>query len=1143
MSANTEQRKLAAIMFTDMVGYSALSQRNEALAMELLEEHRRVVRGLLPRHGGREVKTTGDGFLLEFPSALAAVQGAVEIQNALHERNQVSPPERQLRIRIGIHVGDVVMRDGDIHGDGVNIAARIEPLAAAGGICISSAVQEQVRNKLAQPMAALGPAELKNIELPVVVHRVVLPWEAQSSNRREEALKSKTESGKQKAEKDQSLLTSAVTRFGWIAALLLLAVGVGWWFVYQYGPATKQGSSSPNAPISTVGPPASAVSPGAAELARVRAQLTPDRWQREDFAAMSPTLDRLIEANPESSDAWAMRSIINSLQVLRNYDSSTKPLEVGKAAADRAARLAPGSPLADIATGMHLVAMTSRGGDARACRPYLDRGVAALPPDALTRYAELASYWFAYDFDQVERCGEAWRAAEPQASFPPWIFAQLDVVRRRPAEADKWAEIASADPNITGVRAFFTAFESQYYLGADVRGAWEALQRVSPSGRSVHRVVHARWLLAMAENRWDDALQELAQVPETFLFDRAYHGPKALLAGLAHQRAGRTDAAAAQFREAERLLKEHLAADSDNEELHAVLAVTLAVAGRDPEARGELALVEPLVKGRSPSIYRGSLILPIAQAYAVLGDFNHFALWLRKLLAEPSQFPFTPASVRLDPRFAVAVDAPEIQTLLREFAALDQPKPGAAVPAVADQKSIAVLAFVNMSAEKDNEYFSDGITEEILNALARTPGLRVAARTSAFSFKGKNESVQRIGEALKVGVILEGSVRRAGNQLRITARLINVADGLLLWSDTFDRKAEDVFAIQTEVAQRVQEVLKVKLLAGGSPNATLAGTDNLEAYDLYLRGRQFWNQRTGADIQRAVGLFQQATEKDPKFAAAYAGLASSYVLLPQSAAVPAREAIPKARAAARRALELDGRLAEAHAVLGTCAQYDWDWVGAEQEYQEALRLNPNHATSHHWYSIFLREWLGKNKEALAEIRKAQELDPLSPIIQNSIGRCLFYSGRYDEALVEVDKSLQLSPDFLFAYEMRGRLFLVQKKIPEAIAEFEKIRKKTGDTPYKLGYLGYAYARAGRTNEARQILEKLKSISAGGSSASYEIAFVNLGLGDLDQAFVWFERGAESRDLNPKSWKTDPLLADVVKDARYAALLKKFGLDR
>ena len=469
--------------------------------------------------------------------------------------------------------------------------------------------------------------------------------------------------------------------------------------------------------------------------------------------------------------------------------------------------------------------------------------------------------------------------------------------------------------------------------------------------------------------------------------------------------------------------------------------------------------------------------------------------------------------------------------------------PASATTSTADLKSIAVLPFANMSAAKENEYFSDGITEEILNALARTPGLRVAARTSAFSFKGKNESVQRIGEALKVGVVLEGSVRREGKKLRITAQLISVADGFHLWSDTLDRQAEDVFAIQSEVAQKVTEVLMVKLLAGGSSNAPLAGTDNLEAYDLYLRGRHFWNLRTGDDVQRAVGLFQQATEKDPKFAAAYAGLAASYVLLPEYAAVPMREAIPKARAAARRALELDGRLAEAHAVLGSCAWHDWDLVGAEQEYQRALSLNPNHATSHHWYSMLLGFRFGKTDEALAEIRKARALDPLSPVIQCTIAVLLCHAGRDDEALVEADKALQLAPDFPLALVSRGMVFLAQKKIPEAIVEFEKVREKTGDTPFALGNLGHAYARAGRTNEARQILEKLKSLSASGSSASWEIGLVYGGLGDLDQAWVWYERLVESRDEDPRAWKYSPLYADLVKDPRYAALLKKFGLDK
>lgn len=673
-------------MFTDMVGYSALSQRNERLAQELLEEHRALLRLLFPKFNGTEIKTIGDAFLVEFHSALEAAQCGIEIQRALAKRNHDVPADRRIEIKIGIHIGDVVHRDGDVYGDGVNIASRIEPLAGAGGICISMDVERQIRNALEARFEKLAPTELKNISVAMDLFRIVLPWEKEAES-----------------QAGRGVPPSRAGRwiFAAVAACILIAVGIGWRWVHQ-------------------------------------------------------------------------------------------------------------------------------------------------------------------------------------------------------------------------------------------------------SGRSTN---------------------------------------------------------------------------------------------------------------------------PIAP----------------------------------------------------------------------DQKSIAVLAFANMSADKDNEYFSDGITEEILNALARTPGLRVAARTSAFSFKGKNESIQRIGETLKVGVVLEGSVQRAGNQLRITVKLINVADGFHLWSDTFDRKAEDVFAIQTEVARRVQEALKVKLLAGGNPNTALGATDNLEAYDLYLHGRHFWNLRTGADLERAVGLFRQAAEKDPKFAAAYAGLGSSYVLLPQYAAVPLRQAIPLARAAARRALELDARLAEAHAVLGYGALRDWDWVEAEQEFQEALRLNPNHATSHQWYSFLLgyRNW----DEAVAEIRKALALDPLSAVIQNDLGTFFYHAGRYNEALVEFDKSLKLSPDFLPAYSSRGQVYLVQKRIPEAIVEFEKVRAKTGDTPFGLGYLGHAYARAGQTNEARLILEKLKSISAGGGNASYEIALVYLGLSDLDQTLAWLERVIESRDWDPRLWKKYPLLSAVVNDPRYAALLEKFGLDK
>ncbi|MBI3414109.1 MAG: hypothetical protein HY043_02125, partial [Verrucomicrobia bacterium] len=367
-------------------------------------------------------------------------------------------------------------------------------------------------------------------------------------------------------------------------------------------------------------------------------------------------------------------------------------------------------------------------------------------------------------------------------------------------------------------------------------------------------------------------------------------------------------------------------------------------------------------------------------------------------------------------------------------------------------------------------------------------------------------------------------------------------DGFHLWSDTFDRKAEDVFAIQTEVAQRVQEVLKVKLLAGGSPDATLAGTENLEAYDLYLRGREFWNKRTGANIERAVGLFQQATEKDPKFALAYAGLAACYAILPNYAYVRGRDAASKARAAAFHALQLESNLAEAHAVLGFVkSRFDWDRGGAEKAYQKAISLNPNYATARHWYGA-LMGWEGRFEESMAELRQAQALDPLSAVIRVVSGQMYYFQRKFEQSLTEIGKALEIAPDFSAAHHLRGKVYLAQRKAPEAIRDLEKFRALVGTAP-GLGDLGHVYAIVGRTDDARQVLRQLSDALEQGTSVSFDIAFVHLGLGDKEQTFSWLERVAEAREQDLRTLKIDPLWADLIKDPRYAALLKKFDLDK
>lgn len=445
---------------------------------------------------------------------------------------------------------------------------------------------------------------------------------------------------------------------GLAVAAVAAVVGIALWHPWREGdrPTDKASASAP-APSARL---------GAEEVAQLRLRLIPDQWQKEDFAVVSSALDRLLQANPELSEGWALRSIIHSLQTIRQFDRGAKPLEVGKSAADRALRQTPGLPLGELAVGLHLVAMLSRGGDDDAYRTQLDLVLAKLPRDGLTRFTELLSYYHAYDFPGAERSAHAWLAAEPKAVFPAWILASTYVAKRQPADAERWSEAAVGETNITGIRSHVTRFEVHYYLQADLAKARAALDRVPANGRSVHRVVHAQWLLAMAEQRWDEALQLLMRLPESLFSDRSYHGPRALLAGLSHRSASRPEAAATQFREAERLLRELLANDPDNEPLHAALAVTLACAGRSADARNELGHIEPLVSGRSPSLYRGPLVVMIAQAYREMNDLPGTARWLRKLFVEPSDVPFTPDSLRFDTRFNGVIDTPEIQALLRE---------------------------------------------------------------------------------------------------------------------------------------------------------------------------------------------------------------------------------------------------------------------------------------------------------------------------------------------------------------------------------------------------------------------------------------------------------------------------------------------
>ena len=700
-SENTEQRKLAAIMFTDMVGYSALSQRNEALSLELLAENQRLLRTQFPLFNGREVKTTGDGFLVEFPSALQATQCAVEIQRAVAARNGAQPGERHIHVRIGIHVGDVVHREADMYGDGVNIAARIEPLAIGGGICLSDTVYAQVRNKLDVGLTKLDSPELKHIEVPMDVYRVVLPWQQQQA----------PVAGKS-ASPSPSKPSARLVVMGLLVALAL--GGVGWWLFHPPGQVAKQ-------------------------------------------AAHPPTN-------------------------------------------------APGSPAA------------------------------------------------------------------------------------------------------------------------------------------------------------------------------------------------------------------------------------------------------------------------------------------------------------------------------------------AATPRATDQKSVAVLAFANLSEDKGNEYFSDGISEELLNVLAKTPGLKVTARTSAFYFKGKQVPVAEIAQQLGVAYVVEGSVRKAGDKVRITAQLIKAVDGFHVWSDTFTRDLKDIFAVQDEIAGLIAQQLQLKLGA-----TKIARAVDPEAHRLMLEGRHFLAPRTSAGFDQAERAFSQALKIDPQFAQAQAGLATTtalrgrYRLLDGVGRVEEFDQL--AIVQSRLALQMDASLAEPHATMGFVYTDNRQLGDAEQECQLAFAANPNYATAYHWHSHVLASE-GRLDLALNEIGRAEALDPVSFIILFIHGFYYCDARQYDEALAVFNRAAALRNESFLPLEAdRARALFELGRKEEALTAARKVLQDPrliASGWYAAGEALHVLHRGGAADEAVQLA---RSIVPAMPAGSYQRGYALCAVGNFAEGLPQLEH---MPDIVQSRLYWHPMLDSVRDTPAFQQLLVTFN---
>jgi serine/threonine protein kinase/tetratricopeptide (TPR) repeat protein len=458
--------------------------------------------------------------------------------------------------------------------------------------------------------------------------------------------------------------------------------------------------------------------------------------------------------------------------------------------------------------------------------------------------------------------------------------------------------------------------------------------------------------------------------------------------------------------------------------------------------------------------------------------------------------------------------------------------------------SIAVLPFANLSPDSDAEYFSDGMTEEIITALSQVRGLRVAARTSSFMFKGRNVDAREIGEQLRVRTLLEGSVRKAGNRIRLTAQLISVADGYHLWSQTYERTLADVFAVQDELARAIAATLTQKVVGTSSGPLVQPATGNLDAYTLYLRGRHAWALASLEGFQTAVGWFEQAVAADPNYALAHAWLAYGYAMLgfDEFALDAPLEMMPKARTAANRAIELDDSLGDAHFARALVATlYDWDWSLAQGEFELAMESVSASSLAQHWYALFLCG-MGRPDQALQIILRAQILDPLSLTVQVSVGRCLHFARRFDEAIERFRSHLELNPASLQGYTCIARSLLVERRLEETISEVERGIARMGRLPILLAYSGQAHALLGQTDRALAFLAEIRQQAAERYVPIMYQAQIHFSLGDLEEGLRLLELAADQRSGWIPFLRSEPGWDSLRKDPRFIALLRRLHLD-
>jgi DNA-binding winged helix-turn-helix (wHTH) protein/TolB-like protein/Flp pilus assembly protein TadD len=457
-------------------------------------------------------------------------------------------------------------------------------------------------------------------------------------------------------------------------------------------------------------------------------------------------------------------------------------------------------------------------------------------------------------------------------------------------------------------------------------------------------------------------------------------------------------------------------------------------------------------------------------------------------------------------------------------------------------KSIAVLPFKSFGADDADEYLGVGIAETLTTRLSSLKLLTVRPSSAVLKYAASEKETVVAGQELKVDSVLEGSIQRLGDRLRVTVRLVSVSDVSLLWADHFDENFTDIFKVEDSISTKVAAALALKLSGEEQRRLIKRDTDNAEAYQLYLKGRFFWNKRTGEGFKLGIVQFKQAVEKDPGYALAYAGLADSYTGLTFYNFAAPNETMPKAKEAATNALAIDSTLAEAHASLAHVkVNYDWEWSDAEKEFRRSIELKPDYATAHQWYAIHYLTPTGQLEEAIQEMKRALDLEPTSLVMNTFLGATLYFAGRYDDAIEQCRKTIEMDSNFAVAHWHLGLAYEQKGMFDDAIAELQKAITLSGSSPLMIAALGYAYAKAGKRNEANRILDELQKLSAVRYVSSCELAAIYVALGEREQAFQRLEKAYKERSFHLINLKVRPEFAPLRPDPRFHDLVRRIGL--